>query len=253
MRNLEDALTEFLKTATASENERLQAELDALTAENKRLRAELAASTAENERLQAELDALTSENERLRAATENEPRNDESPEKKAFLEYKIAAERGDATAMHNLGYCYYNGVGVERNYAEAVGWYRKAVELGNAMAMGNLGVCYHTGKGVEQNYAEAVGWYRKAAELGNLASAVWLAEYDEGDSQTRFRWRKKAAELGDVSSMSTLGSCYYNGQGVDQNYAEAVGWYRKAAELGDATAMNNFGRLLQIQYWRRAK
>ena len=34
---------------------------------------------------------------------------------------------------------------------------------------------------------------------------------------------------------------YENGQGVAQNYAEAVKWYRKAAEQGYAEAQFNLG------------
>ena len=34
---------------------------------------------------------------------------------------------------------------------------------------------------------------------------------------------------------------YDKGQGVPQDYAEAVKWYRKAAEQGNALALNNLG------------
>ena len=34
---------------------------------------------------------------------------------------------------------------------------------------------------------------------------------------------------------------YYNGQGVPQNYAEAMKWYRKAAQQDHASAQNNLG------------
>ena len=34
---------------------------------------------------------------------------------------------------------------------------------------------------------------------------------------------------------------YANGQGVPQDYAEAVKWYRLAADQGDAYAQNNLG------------
>ncbi len=34
---------------------------------------------------------------------------------------------------------------------------------------------------------------------------------------------------------------YENGQGVRQDYAQAVQWYRKAAEQGVAEAQNNLG------------
>lgn len=46
--------------------------------------------------------------------------------------------QGNATAQYNLGYCYYEGHGVEQSYDEAVKWYRKAAEQGNATAQHNL-------------------------------------------------------------------------------------------------------------------
>ena len=40
--------------------------------------------------------------------------------------YKIAANLGDATAMHNIGVLYENGQGVEASYDTAQYWYKKA-------------------------------------------------------------------------------------------------------------------------------
>ena len=34
---------------------------------------------------------------------------------------------------------------------------------------------------------------------------------------------------------------YYNGEGVPQDYQEAVSWFRLAAEQGDASAQFNLG------------
>ena len=81
--------------------------------------------------------------------------------------YRKAAEQGNAKAQYNLGVCYENGYGVEKNYFKAVKWYRKAAEQGLADAQNNLGVCYYFGYGVEKNYSEAVKWWRRAAEQGN--------------------------------------------------------------------------------------
>ena len=75
--------------------------------------------------------------------------------------YRKAAEQGDAYAQNNLGVCYKNGQGVTQDYYEAVKWYRKAAEQGHARAQFNLGVCYKNGQGVTQDYYEAVKWYRK--------------------------------------------------------------------------------------------
>ena len=48
--------------------------------------------------------------------------------------YRKAAEQGDAKAQYNLGVCYANGDGVQKNLKQAVFWYRKAAEQGNAFA-----------------------------------------------------------------------------------------------------------------------
>ena len=76
---------------------------------------------------------------------------DTPAEKAKFARYMELAEKGNATAMFNLGACYYYGEDVEKNYEEAVKWYTKAAEKGNAWAMNNLGICYENGEGVEKN------------------------------------------------------------------------------------------------------
>src|SRR5258708_34225129 len=55
------------------------------------------------------------------------------------------------------------------------------------------------------------------------------------------RWYRKAAEKGDAKAQYGLGFMYREGQGVPQDYAEAVRWYRKAADQGDAKAQRALG------------
>jgi TPR repeat protein len=43
-------------------------------------------------------------------------------------------------------------------------------------------------------------------------------------------------DQGHADAQNNLGTCYYNGQGVPQDYAQAAGWYRKAADQGFALA-----------------
>lgn len=38
-----------------------------------------------------------------------------------------------------------------------------------------------------------------------------------------------------------LGTCYYKGEGVEQDNAKAFEWYGKAAEQGDARAQHDLG------------
>ena len=62
--------------------------------------------------------------------------------------FKVAAEKGMKEAQSNLGYCYYKGIGVAKNYEEAVKWYSKAANQGYALTQYNLGDSYLNGHGV---------------------------------------------------------------------------------------------------------
>jgi TPR repeat protein len=50
-----------------------------------------------------------------------------------------------------------------------------------------------------------------------------------------------AAEQGSADAQFILGVMYENGDGVPQDFPEAVKWCRKAAEQGDVDAMRNLG------------
>ena len=78
--------------------------------------------------------------------------------------YRKAAEQGDAQAQFNLGLCYANGDGVQKDLTQAVFWLRKAADQGDAEAQFNLGVCYANGYGVQKDLTQAVFWFCKAAD-----------------------------------------------------------------------------------------
>ena len=51
---------------------------------------------------------------------------------------------------------------------------------------------------------------------------------------------KASAEQGFANAQFNLGVMYDAGEGVPQNYTEAVRWFRMAAEQGNATAVQRF-------------
>ena len=116
-----------------------------------------------------------------------------------------AAENGDVEALSYLGICYADGIGVEKDRAQALECLRKAGELGSGEAQFAIGVmCMQ-----ERNLDEAVDWFRKAA--GN-------------DS---------------YEAMLFLGRIYENGMSnIKPNKAEAEKWYKKAAAGTDSTIVN---------------
>ncbi len=54
-------------------------------------------------------------------------------------------------------------------------------------------------------------------------------------------WYRKAADQGYAGAQYNLGYAYYTGQGVPQDYAQAVSWTRKAADQGHPPAQSNLG------------
>ena len=171
----------------------------------------------------------------------------EQGNKDAVEQFRKLAEQGNVAAQYNLGKCYYNGNGANKDEVEAAKWYRKAAEQGHADAQNSLGNCCYYGNGVNKDYAEAVKWYRKAAEQGNVAAQYNLGDcYYNGNGVNEneaeaVKWLSKAAGRGNVKAQCRLGECYYNGHGVNKNEAEAVKWWRQAAEQGNADAQNNLG------------
>jgi TPR repeat protein len=153
-----------------------------------------------------------------------------------FQEYKAKAEQGDAEAQFSLGFCYDDGRGVAKNYAEAVKWYRKAAEQNFAPAQFNLGYCYANGQGVKKDEVEAVKWFTKAAEQNYAPAQSNLGYcYDNGhgvaqDYVEAVKWYRKAAMQGHTEAQFNLGFCYGSGQGVGKDKVEAYAWFSMAAK-----------------------
>ena len=66
---------------------------------------------------------------------------------KAFEWYSKSANNGFVKAQNNLGFCYENGFGTEKDYNKAFEWYSISANNGYAKAQNNLGFCYRNGIG----------------------------------------------------------------------------------------------------------
>ena len=142
--------------------------------------------------------------------------------------------------QYKIGYYYYYGKGVEKNYSKAVEWFAKSAEQGNTEGQRRLGFCYHLGYGVKKDYSKAVEWYKKSASQGN-AEGQWLLGYcykyghgvDKDDSKA-VEWYAKSAEQGSAEGQWRLGDCYEYGRGVEKDDSKAVEWFAKSAKQGNA-------------------
>jgi TPR repeat protein len=61
------------------------------------------------------------------------------------------------------------------------------------------------------------------------------------DYSQAVHWYRKAADQGNADAQYTLGNMYRNGQGVPQNYSQAAVLYRKAGTQGHSDSLNNLG------------
>ena len=166
-----------------------------------------------------------------------------------IAQLRVLAERGAADAQAELGVRYAAGRGVERDFGEAVSWYRRAVKQGDARGQVELGFAYERGRGVEQNDDEAVRWYRRSAEQGNALGQMNLGVmYRDGlgvsrDDGEAVRWFRRSAEQGDARGQVNLGWMYEQGRGVNRDRLEAARWYRLAADQGHADAQRRLDGL----------
>ena len=63
----------------------------------------------------------------------------------------------------------------------------------------------------------------------------------EKHAETEIDYILKVAEQGHADAQSSIGYMYYKGDGVTQDFGEAVKWLSKAADQGDTSAQFNLG------------
>lgn len=206
-------------------------------------------ASAKDERARVRLEELESSMSEQRL----EKARNRANELSAMISSIKAAISGDPKAQFNIGLCYQEGRGVEKDKALAVTWYRKAADLGYAEAQNKLGECYNGGLGVETDKEQAVVWWRAAAKQGYADAQNSLGDfYSESISSTFLRtverprdilqaisWYQKAAEQDHARAQHSLGICYHDGKGVSKDLEQAASWYRKAGEQGLSAAQRD--------------
>lgn len=186
--------------------------------------------------------------------------------------YKKSFDKGFDWGGYNLANCYYNGDGVsqnylkalelykevydlensasgsvantignihynEKNYLEAIEWYKKGIEKTLDWAYYNLANCYYYGNGVRKDELKALDLYKKAYDLGDSASGsainmLGVIAYNRRDYKHAVTFYKRGTEKDYNWAYYNLAECYYNGYGVKKDKNKAYELYRKAAELG---------------------
>lgn len=137
----------------------------------------------------------------------------------------------------------------QRQFTEALTWFRKAADQGDAEARVRVGNMYQMGLGVQQDYAEASRFYRLAADQGNPNGENALGYmYNQGlgvpqDYAEAARLFKLSADQGNATAQFDLGRLYEMGLGVHQDAGEAARLYRLSADQGNPHGQNSLGVL----------
>ena len=88
----------------------------------------------------------------------------------ALQQVQLSASDGKAWAQSDLGDYFHDGWVIDKDYRNAVYWYRRAAEQGYAPAQNILGWLYMHGHGVNPDEEMAIKWFRRAAEQGDVTA-----------------------------------------------------------------------------------
>lgn len=112
--------------------------------------------------------------------------------------YLQAAEKGNAEAQFDIGYAYYTGEGISRNYTSAAMWFKRSAKQNFAKAQYNLAYCYMNGRGVPCDYDKAFNYLNQSAENDYKRAQITLADcYTKGvlveqDEELGKKWYARA-------------------------------------------------------------
>lgn len=206
-----------------------------------------------------------------------------SKNKDSFERALWEADHGNIQSMYQVGQYYELGKGVEKNYDQAMRWYKSAFFTGKkygAVAVGNL---YENGLGVEKNLKKALSWYKRGVavnEPGALKRVKYVRKLinqpavriveppriipppkngcDRGTNlwnlamkayrkqrwERAYKYFKLAAKTGMVKSSRKVADMYYRGTGLPgADYKKAFQYYKLAAAQKNPYAMYQIGMM----------
>lgn len=141
--------------------------------------------------------------------------------------------------LNELGAKYYSGECFDTDYEKAVQYYQKAKAFGDATAIENLGYCYYYGNGCTKSYKDAYENFSLAYSLSHSCICLYKigdmyknGYYVEKNENAAFRLYENAYEIacrenrlysGDAALR--LADCYKNGVGTETDQDQALYYY----------------------------
>ncbi len=176
----------------------------------------------------------------------------------AFPYFKKGCDLSSDGGCSWLGWSYYTGNGISKDYTKAVKSYAKIKGKLGTSPLNNLAWMHQHGKGTKQDIDLAIQYYQKSADLNNTFAIkevsklrkkqeaemienlqkcekndVWACNalaksYDKNKQYIKaFPYFKKSCELGSSWGCRSVGWAYFYGKGTNINYEKAMESYSK--------------------------
>lgn len=147
------------------------------------------------------------------------------------------AESGDGVAQLHMALSYCLGEGMEQDDELAYSWMKKSAEQDVPQAQYLVGEMTFQGIGTDKNLAEATDWIKKASENGckqanqRYAEFAFVGEGDYQDYEVSFPIFVANEENNSYNEYA-IGVMYYYGMGTPIDYNLAAVYLKKASESG---------------------
>lgn len=161
----------------------------------------------------------------------------------AKAQFEIAAAKGHAGALYNLGVMALKDKGLDGfpDFKTAAEEFHAAAEAGYEDAAYSYGVLLREGKGVPLDIGESARWLKRAADAGVIAGQVEYAIMlfngvgVAKDEAAAAKLLLRAAARNNPIAENRLAHLYASGRGVPKDLVEAATWNRfaKAAGIDD--------------------
>lgn len=166
--------------------------------------------------------------------------HEDGDNEKAFTWFQRSAEGGDRLAWFYLGRAYELGEGAEKDERRAVQYYEKALSWGlEPAAASRLGAMYFNGQGVEQDYAKAfqlISWVYDHSNGWGVYFLGAMYFYGRGVQQDYGKAREflEKVDWNNSEVHYCLGVIYGQGLGVAADIPKAVDHLQKAGSYQPA-------------------
>ena len=113
------------------------------------------------------------------------------------------------------------------------------------MACIKIGRLYEYGYCVEKDYSEAIIWYKKAAKSDYASALMRLLRllHKCGKYEEALEWLAEATKE-NPDLCKWVGAYYEQGKGIEKNIDEAMWWYKKGAQNGNLSSKIFYGKKL---------